>query len=107
MRNIIVVTTSRSDYGILYRLLKEIDNDVELNLKLLVSGTHLSSNFGNTISEIEQDGFINAVKLDILQQTSLEGRSQAMIMSETIKKFANYFNVNNYLCCECCFWFEV
>ena len=52
MRNITVATTSRSDYGILYPLLREIDNDKELNLHLLISGSHVSKQYGKTISEI-------------------------------------------------------
>ena len=40
------------DYGILYPLLREIDNDKELNLHLLISGSHLSKEYGKTISEI-------------------------------------------------------
>ncbi len=34
--------------------IKEIDNDKELNLHLLISGSHLSKEYGKTISEIIQ-----------------------------------------------------
>ncbi|GIR49708.1 MAG: hypothetical protein CM15mP58_18050 [Burkholderiaceae bacterium] len=51
MRNITVATTSRSDYGILYPLLREIDNDKELNLHLLISDL-IVKRIRKTISEI-------------------------------------------------------
>ena len=66
MRNITVATTSRSDYGILYPLLREIDNDKELNLHLLISGSHLSKEYGKTISEIINDGFKDYEIFDVL-----------------------------------------
>jgi UDP-hydrolysing UDP-N-acetyl-D-glucosamine 2-epimerase len=53
MRNIGVLTASRSEYGILRSVLKEIANDPELNLQLFVGGSHLSPNFGNTVDQIE------------------------------------------------------
>jgi UDP-N-acetylglucosamine 2-epimerase (non-hydrolysing)/GDP/UDP-N,N'-diacetylbacillosamine 2-epimerase (hydrolysing) len=56
-RTICVVTTSRADYGILRWLMKEIREDPELELSVIATGAHLSSEFGMTVSEIEADGF--------------------------------------------------
>ena len=75
MKNIAVATTSRSDYGILYPLLREIDNDKELNLHLLISGSHLSKEYGKTISEIINDGFKDYEIFDVLGRTNSEGKS--------------------------------
>ena len=94
MRNITVATTSRSDYGILYPLLREIDNDKELNLHLLISGSHLSKEYGKTISEIIHDGFKDYEIFDVLGQTNSKENLQAVIMSNTINKFSNYFFKN-------------
>jgi UDP-hydrolysing UDP-N-acetyl-D-glucosamine 2-epimerase len=57
MRKICVITGSRSEYGLLYPLLKKIQDDADLELQLVVTGMHLSSEFGLTYQEIEQDGF--------------------------------------------------
>jgi len=57
MRVIGVVTGSRADYGILTPLLRAISTDPELTLYLIVTGMHLSPEFGMTIREIEADGF--------------------------------------------------
>ncbi len=54
-RKICVVTGSRAEYGILYWLLKEIKDDPELKLQLLVTGMHLSPEYGETYHEIEHE----------------------------------------------------
>ena len=56
-RRIGVVTSTRADYGILRPVLKLIDADELLELWLYVTGTHLVEQFGNTIEEIQADGF--------------------------------------------------
>jgi UDP-hydrolysing UDP-N-acetyl-D-glucosamine 2-epimerase len=66
MKKIAVFTGTRAEYGLLYWLLKDIQSDAELELQLLVSGTHLSPEFGNTYSEIEKDGFTIDEKIEIL-----------------------------------------
>ncbi len=66
MKGIAVFTGTRAEYGLLYWLLKDIQSDPELELQLLVSGTHLSPEFGNTYSEIEKDGFTIDEKIEIL-----------------------------------------
>ena len=66
MRKIAVFTGTRAEYGLLYWLLKDIQTDAELKLQLLVSGTHLSPEFGCTYQQIEQDGFIIDEKIEIL-----------------------------------------
>lgn len=57
MRKISVITTSRAEYGLLYWLMKGIAEDPELQLQLIVTGTHLSAEFGSTIDRIREDGF--------------------------------------------------
>lgn len=57
MRKIGVVTVARSDYWIYWPILKEIQKTPGLELGLFAGGMHLASNFGNTVSFIEKDGF--------------------------------------------------
>lgn len=56
-RKICVVTGSRAEYGLLYWLIKEINDDQELELQLAVTGMHLETEFGLTYKKIEDDGF--------------------------------------------------
>jgi GDP/UDP-N,N'-diacetylbacillosamine 2-epimerase (hydrolysing) len=65
-RNICVVTGSRAEYGLLYWLLKEIQADDDLKLQLVVTGMHLSPEFGLTYKHIEEDGFRIAAKIEML-----------------------------------------
>ncbi len=57
IKKICVVTGSRSEYGLLSLLMKDIQETVNLELQLIVTGMHLSPEFGNTAKEIENDGF--------------------------------------------------
>ncbi len=65
-RRIGVVTGSRADYGLLYWLLKEIVSDPVLELQLMVTGMHLSPEFGLTYKVIEEDGFKIDAKVEML-----------------------------------------
>ncbi|WP_373036567.1 UDP-N-acetylglucosamine 2-epimerase [Sulfurimonas sp.] len=64
-RKICVVSGTRADYGLLYWLIKEIEEDKELQLQLVVTGMHLSSEFGLTYKEIEKEFKIDK-KIEIL-----------------------------------------
>lgn len=66
MKKICIVTGTRSEYGLLKPLIKRIDNDIELELQLVVTGMHLSPEFGLTYKEILSDGFNINEKVEIL-----------------------------------------
>ena len=66
MNKIAVVTGTRAEYGILKSLIKEIHEDANLELKLLVTGMHLSYEFGLTYKEIEKDGYPIEEKIEML-----------------------------------------
>jgi GDP/UDP-N,N'-diacetylbacillosamine 2-epimerase (hydrolysing) len=65
-RKICVVTGSRADYDLLYWVMREIEESDDLELQLVVTGMHLSPEFGLTIKEIEKDGFQVARKVEML-----------------------------------------
>lgn len=65
LRKIAVVSGSRADYGHLFWLLREIDDDSALELQLIVTGMHLSEAFGRTVTEIEQDGFSITARVEL------------------------------------------
>lgn len=66
MKKIAVFTGTRAEYGLLYWLLKDIQDDPSLKLQLLVSGMHLSPEFGDTYKQIEKDGFNIDERIEIL-----------------------------------------
>jgi GDP/UDP-N,N'-diacetylbacillosamine 2-epimerase (hydrolysing) len=65
-RKICVVTGSRAEYGLMYWLLKDMQADPEIELQLVVTGMHLSEEFGATWRKIEEDGFNITRRVDML-----------------------------------------
>ncbi len=66
MKKICVITSARSEYGLLRWLMEEIRDDKNLKLQLIVAGSHLSGEFGFTYKEIEKDGFKIDEKIEFL-----------------------------------------
>ncbi len=64
-KKIAVFTATRAEYGLLYWLMKEINTSDELQLQLLVSGTHLSKAHGHTVDQIRSDGFVIDAEIDL------------------------------------------
>jgi UDP-hydrolysing UDP-N-acetyl-D-glucosamine 2-epimerase len=65
-RTIAVVTSSRADYSHLYWPLHDLKQHPDVDLKLIVLGAHLSPQFGETVQEIEKDGFPITARLECL-----------------------------------------
>src|SRR5437868_167104 len=66
MRSVGVVTVARSDYGIYRTVLRALERRDDVKVQLYVGGMHLVERFGLTVSEIEEDGFPIAARLDFL-----------------------------------------
>lgn len=78
-RTIGVVTSARADYGIYLPVLRRIQADPALELALIVTGMHLSPEFGRTVEQIEADGFPIYEKIEmLLSSDSPEGLSKSM-----------------------------
>lgn len=71
MRRIAVITTSRADYSHLYWVLKGLQEHPDVDLRLLVSGSHLAPGFGQSVDQITDDGF------------EIEARIEALLDSDT------------------------
>ena len=65
-RKICVVTGSRAEYGLLYWIIRGITDAESLELQLVVTGMHLSPEFGSTYRQIEDDGFRITRKVEML-----------------------------------------
>ena len=65
-KRVAVFTGTRAEYGLLFWLLKDIQSDPELELKLIASGMHFSPEFGETFRDIEKDGFKIDEKIETL-----------------------------------------
>ncbi len=79
MKRIGIMTGTRAEYGLLKPLMQEINKDNDLELYLIVSGMHLSPEFGMTYKEIEEDGYeINAKVEMLLSSDSPAGISKSI-----------------------------
>ena len=90
MIKIAIATATRAEYGILYPLISKLYKDKDINLQLLVTGTHLLEVYGNTQKEIEQDGFPIYKKMPILENGNM-ALDISLSMSNAIRQFALYF----------------
>lgn len=90
MKKICIVTTSRAEYGLLRNLIRKVYEDEELELCLMVTGTHLSKECGYTIEEIDADNFPIAKKIAILSENR-EEKGVAETMATALVKFEEAF----------------
>lgn len=65
-RKLCIVTGTRAEYGLLYWLMQDISADPDLHLQLIVTGMHVSPEFGLTYQQIEADGFRIDAKVEML-----------------------------------------
>ncbi len=66
MKKIAVFTGTRAEYGLLYWIIKGLQDSSTSELQLYVGGMHLSPEFGKTIEQIKSDGFPITEKLEFL-----------------------------------------
>ena len=57
LRKVCIVTGTRADYGLLRWVIDGIHISKQLQLQLVVTGMHLSPEFGLTVQQIEADGY--------------------------------------------------
>ena len=66
MKKVCVVTATRAEYGLLRWVIDEIYHSKELELQLIVTGSHLSPEHGLTYHQIEDDGYPISKKIEYL-----------------------------------------
>ena len=76
---ICIATGTRAEYGLLKPLIEKISADNEFTLQLLVTGAHLSPEFGLTYRQIEADGYEIDAKVEmLLSSDTAEGITKSM-----------------------------
>ena len=86
-KKICFITGSRAEYGMQYFLLKDIKSYKNIKLDIIITGTHLSKQFGYTYKEILNDNFKNNSKIKILNSRKSEvAESAAKAISKISKK---------------------
>ncbi len=90
MYKIGVITTTRAEYGLLRLSIKKIAMDEELELCLIVSGSHLLSDQGYTVDEITADGIPISDRIDIFGNNSIGNDGQDKIFSSMGRAVAEF-----------------
>jgi len=65
-RKVCIITGTRAEFGLMYWLLKFLQEDRGIDLQIIATGMHLSPEFGLTYKEIEKSGFQINKKIEIL-----------------------------------------
>jgi GDP/UDP-N,N'-diacetylbacillosamine 2-epimerase (hydrolysing) len=90
LKNILVLTSSRADYGIYLPLLKELRLTEEIQFEILAFGTHLSAKHGYTINEILKDGFTVQHQVEIPFEH--DGPEDiALCFAKTVEHFSRFW----------------
>lgn len=93
MKKILAFTSIRSDYDLMSPLYKLLHEDKDIDFKIIVSGAHLSHNFGYSVEQIRKDGFDILLEIETLlnSDTGLSRVKSASFLLqnslETIAKF--------------------
>lgn len=97
MKKIAIITATRAEFGLLMPVIRELrqfEND-EFCADLIVTGTHLSDQYGMTINEIEQSG----LRIDCRICVSVNSQSELDIsknQADVLVKFTEVFIKKNY-----------
>lgn len=91
MKKICIVTGTRAEYGLLKNLINRVNKDKALELQLVITGTHLSHEFGNTYKFIEDDGFRIDEKVEMLLSSDTDV-AIAKSMGLCMISFSDVFN---------------
>lgn len=83
-RKIAVFTGNRAEYGLLRPVIKELLSRQGCKIKLIVSGSHMSEKYGNTLSEIESIDRLNVSSIALAR--SCRGNSIVPAFAELLTK---------------------
>ena len=93
MKKIYIITGTRAEYGLLFNLITKLNKDKHIDLKIIVTGMHLSSEYGNTFSEIINDGFdiYKRIKINVSND---KNHSISNSIGLGITKFAKLYQID-------------
>ncbi|MCL2717262.1 MAG: UDP-N-acetylglucosamine 2-epimerase [Lachnospiraceae bacterium] len=90
MMKICILTATRAEYGLLKPLILALKNEADFAVFVVVTGMHLSPEYGLTYQEIEEDGLEIAEKIPLkMDSDTAEGISQTM--ASALSSFGTYF----------------
>lgn len=93
MKKICIATGTRAEYGLLKPVIDKVNRADAMELQLVVTGMHLSPEFGLTYREIEEDGYPISAKIEMLLSSDTSA-GVTKSMGVALLGFADYFEGN-------------
>ena len=93
MINVGIVTSTRAEYGLLRPVYLALQNYKTVNVKLIVSGTHLSKKYGYTLKDIIKDDIKVDKKISIIDDNN-KNESMADVFAKAVCEFDKYLKSN-------------
>ena len=85
-----IVSSSRADFGLLQPLLTRVENEENLELCFIVTGSHLSKSHGYSVNEVERSNIPISLKIDI-KPDNYNAIGIGETIGRTTKKFSKAF----------------
>ena len=97
MTKIAVVTATRAEYGLLNPVIRQLRKyEIStLKVEVIVTGTHLKKQYGNTIKEIQED----KIRIDQMLEIPVDSQTEEDIsrnQADTLVKFTELFIEQKY-----------
>lgn len=89
-KKILILTGIRAEYGYIKRIVKLIEKSKKLEYVLVVSGTHLTKEYGLTVNDIKKDGF-KKVKFVRFKSDPKDSTKWAQVIGKSILEFSRTF----------------
>lgn len=83
MRKICYVSGTRADFGLMSSTLKKLHNHPKIDLTICVTAMHLSPTYGNTVTEVEKEGFRICARVSV-DLDAATGASMAIALGQEI-----------------------
>ena len=91
MKRVCIFTATRAEYGLLRNVILKLQAKRDFDVRVVVTGMHLSEAYGNTYREIEDDGIIIDEKIDILEW-GISDIDVSKTMAKALAEFSDYFS---------------
>ena len=91
MKKIFIVTSNRADYGLMSNLIYLLKKEKTINLKLIVTGSHLEKKYGFTLNEILADK-INPDYIIKVPLKTTDPKRNVESISNYMKNFSKFFH---------------
>lgn len=97
MDKIAIITATRAEYGLLLPLIRQLKKYQcdTLKIEIIVTGTHLSEEYGHTVNEIVQDGIVIDEKVEI-PVNSMDAIQISHNQAVTLELFSKLFDCRKY-----------